>query len=238
MADTPNFYFGCYWGGRPEGAEECASRVLRLTDKLSSIDPGFAVWQVVVSAQASRPLPGDATRLASLMEERNPERGNSPFVVSLVSWRQGEEVGASVRVSCGGSAGVPGVVNSVVLEPVYEGYGHAPWLRNARAIIGSAVEVFEPDWAALLAPEHRHEQSTTARVPIVGGLTYLDGWRGEPPAGLRTDRLCCGWLVDLLGNAGTLPAVSEVVRARKLLDDAGLMQPTPQTQPGGTELRC
>lgn len=227
MTAPTDFYFGCYWGDRGESPADCAQRILAVTSRLANIDQRFGHWEVVLSTQAGTPLMHDPHDLGLLLESVNPSRAAAPFVVSLVSQAHGEEVGASLRVACGGCAGVSGIVNSVVLKPIYSGYGHTPWLLNAKDILSMAAQSFEADWGALLTPEYRIGQSNRPRVPIVGALTFLADWRGKPPSGLPVDRVDHGWLIDLLGETVALPGVEEVLRVQRILDTAGLLQPTP-----------
>lgn len=225
-----DFYFGCYWGDRPENAEVCAEHILDLTGHLARIDRRFGAWRVVVSTSGAQPLSSDATRLADMMRALNAADQTTPLVISLVSLLEGEEVGAALRVACGGCAGVAGILNSLVLEPVYRGYGLEPWLANACSILRAMVEAFDVDWGGLLIPEYRTVQGPPPRSPIVGALAYFADWRGEPPHGVSAERLTRGWLIDVRRDKTSLPLAEETAEARALLDVGKLLLPTPQTQ--------
>lgn len=229
-----DIYIGCYWGDRSESAEGCAGRLLRLTGELGRLDPAFALWQLVVTAKGGEPVPSDPAQLARFIDARDPDRGKLPHVLSLVSWQKSRHEGASLSISCGGAAGISGVVNSVVLRPVYEGYGLDPWLQNARSILELAVQAFDPDWGVVLTTEFRAAQAVQPRVPLVGAVTYLDGWRGTPPTDVSASSFHRGWILDLHGGAATLPDIAEILQLRRTLSRTEMLQPTPQVQPGSS----
>jgi len=235
MADVgeTDIFFGCYWGDRLESTESCAARTIALARALARFDPAFAAWQLVVTAEGGAPLPDNPAELAGYIDAEAPGRGTSPITFTLVSWAQGKEEGAALSIACGGASGTPGILNSVLLRPVYEGFGLGPWMRRPRLILEAVVDSFQPDWGGLLTPEYRAAQAAPPRVPVVGAITYLDGWREEPPGGLPVERFHPGWMLDLLTGTGALPDRRAVLQLRDRLSHAGSLPPTPQVQPCG-----
>lgn len=224
VAGAEGVVLGAYWSDRPETAGRCAARLLSLIERLEAIDPLFTGW---FAARTAAPLPRDPAAVTELLlADREHGIDGTPVPdagCSLVVLSGPAGAGAGLSVRCGGYAGIPGLRNSVVLEPLRGIEGSDVWVGEAERLVTAVIEAWEPDWAVLGPSSFRSAQRDRADAPHVGALTYLSEALGTVPAlpdDVRTTRTARGWMLSLI-DSGRLPEIERVLRLARALDEAG-----------------
>jgi hypothetical protein len=201
MSDSDSFSLCLHWGPRPESREECALKVGMFIRELGGVHDLLASWVPVTRRKKKVPVRGsdslDTLKQVLVFGVNRSELTREPIEelgLSIGLWnKKPYQIGLSARL---GSyiAGV-GLINSVVLgfPPVGCEEDELHDLATVRRMILPAVEIFRPEWAAMISDRQRDiGESKSGRLEI-GWVTYLADPR-EIPADLacRTERVPSG----------------------------------------------
>jgi hypothetical protein len=207
-----------YWGNRPESAEECARRALRLFAGLSRCDALFTTWYGLGRARkdalAHRLDVSDTSSLKELLERGRNRRDADRTVIEelgfgLGAWNGG--VGgaeSSLHLSCGSYASTPAawIPNSCVLDLPSDAPASERLLTVAALlrIIEVMAAAWDPDWGVVMSTAFQQMvPSGEVGAPVVGWLTYL----GLPPQSLPA--LPVGVRVAALSEGGSTIIATE-----------------------------
>lgn len=189
------YYFGAYWGNRPEDCSSCARRVHAWLASLTGVDETLTRWyglggsreqalrhEVEVSQNALRALLSRGRNRRDATGEPISELG---FAVRL--WNGGgSDEACSISVHCGGHAStkLTWVPNSVVLGLPEDGPAAQRMLvvPVLSSLVRVAAEAFDPDWAVVSSTAHvTEERDGSAPLLAAGWLTYLSARAGVLP---------------------------------------------------------
>ncbi|MFI9811196.1 Imm52 family immunity protein [Saccharothrix variisporea] len=237
MTTNEPVYLAAYWGDRADSLDSCADRLRRTCQNLAQVHDALGRWyRKGRSKAAAEPVPHDSAALRDLLVRgRNRADADGRVIeelgYSVGLWNRGNDLPVSLNVTCGHHAGVPGVLNSVVLGlPELAGSGPASALYRSDVAVGmisAVVEPWDPDWALLAPYSLRDAQARSGATwsPVVGWLTYLSPARAaefEAPEGASVSRLGDGRLVVIGEDLGSLSlTVAMEVRRRLVADQRG-----------------
>ena len=242
---TSRFTLGAYWGDRRESRAECARRTSECLSRLARCDEAFAQWCQKGGSRrqaVEREVQPTEEVLASLLRESRRDVDRS--VIEELGYTLGlwngadEDESASISFSCGGCAGAPDVLNSVVLRLPRGGAAAARLLRVDALVetMDAVVSSWEPDRARVISQEHLELLARRRGRPTVGWLLYLSRRRGEIPrlpAPARVVPLAAGSVIVLTDDCFSVERPDHLQHARRveaILDEHGLLEPAPQSE--------
>lgn len=230
---------GAYWPPRREPIESCAKRIATFLGSIQRIDPLLNIWFPGPSNKERRhdeiPITveviADELATSARVPDFQPDLG---FRISL--WN-GKDPGEGVIMSCKCSSYLqhPPLNNLCLLKFFLTEDAKRRLIRPdvLRQILQTLVTCFDADWGAVSTS--RSSIEGPALAPRVGWLTFLSEERGpipRLPAPFEvTEVKGLGSVVAAVRghfDAGNVEHVRSVKELTALLDQAGLLYPTPE----------
>lgn len=183
MADS--FIFGAYWGSRAEPLAQAANKVLQTLKRLGEIDELFLnLYEVgrsrkeALKKKVSLEL-GTINRIcqeAAMGELDSNGFAKNGFVFSLWTGHKDEE-SSSISFAVGDIFKIPNLTNSCVIKLPREDEAKKRLLQEAKKIIFTLVQIWEPDYAVLTSNEVRDKLMVGNRI---GWITYRKTIKNTP----------------------------------------------------------
>jgi hypothetical protein len=214
-----HFYIGAYWGDRQTTAPDAAIQVARTLEVLARLSPRLDGWrhQGGSRAKAQSRVDTSVDALAALLlRGRNRDEVDNRVIESLgfemSAWNgQSQEAGIAVRV--GAHAGIPGLVNLIVVNlAAGETYERDLAVETVAAI----AEIWDADWVTFTSHDLRSAQKPAPRTPVVGWITYLS----KPRTRFASE-------ITVVADDLTDVTETRVLAARRRLRLLGALRPTP-----------
>lgn len=177
-----------HWGSRPESLDECAARLVTLSEKLAQLHKRLASWKPKSRANGTDAGTQLSTELA--LNYLRPTKDNSAIADSKV-----ERLGFTFDlwdgkgISFSGLLGANEVTSSrsnqvrIKLPAPQSPNGAELYAPNiARGLIGALVQALDPDWAVLTTALVQQSQPREQFLPQVGWFTYLNSGPHRPAA--------------------------------------------------------
>ena len=171
-----------YWGPRKESTIECARRLSKFLQGLSSYDEALGNWFETGYSRkqglAHRIIPENLKHMEHLvsggqicddvMRDKIPELG---FNVAL--WNgENPPREASLNIGCGLYSTVPGLSNSVFLElPEY--FNAKVDVKKMRKLVAFLAMSWNPDWAGAFSSQARMTRDFDTERPFVDWVLYV-----------------------------------------------------------------
>lgn len=168
-----------HWGSRPESLDECAARLVVLSDKLARLHQRLATWKP--KSRANGAETGTLISMELAHKYLRPTKDNSAIPDSKLE-RMGFtfDLWDGKGISFSGLLGANEVTNSrsnqvrIKLPSPQSLEGaelYAPDM--ARSLIRALAESLDPDWAVLTTALIQQGQPNADFLPQVGWFTYL-----------------------------------------------------------------
>jgi Immunity protein 52 len=241
MTDMGEFYAGAYWGVRPEGLDECTSRLTRFLGMLASAHPLLETWFENANSRKSsleRPVAADPDPVRKLLAKGRNKRDTDGSIIDELGYSAGLWNGqdfAAVRIHlrCGLYTRALDNVVSLELPDTLEATQLSRY-GTARKILTALTERWEPDWATWTSHTLRRAQQIPVRVPVVGWMTFLSAARkvdaARLPGGVSAEAVAGGTLITI-GSDMTQVSENDIVAVRHALGDA-VAAPAGETRTG------
>lgn len=233
------------WRGRQESAEECATRAVRLLDRLRSLDEAFHRWFATSTSRASALAQPVAISQESLADRLAAGRATTDSDRSVIEdlgfttsvWNGSEGIRAATMLICCGAYPDPEFIpfpNELLMTlPYGDSNAHYEATHERLTdIVKAVVENWDPDWASIST----EGMQTTVHAEDfvghdVGWCTYMSDRCGalpELPSDCDAYRIAGGTMIVATQiarlDSRNPEHVDFVRRLSDRLDRAGLLQ--------------
>ncbi len=214
-----------FWGPRPEPVDAVADRWLSTVTAIDELFPGVG-WQLVSASRPPAAFVPDRVSLLRVLRAAQAEDGWSDLVGTGLRLTGTAASGCEIEVS-GLAGGTPEyLLQSLVIGLTAPGGQVLPETR----LLAALTRVWDPDFGDAtdddILDALEDDAGYSVGDPVIGRLAYLSAGRAaQVPDDLATgsrEVVAGGILVEV----GTDPAA--VVRAYRLLRDAGALEPLPR----------
>lgn len=218
-----DFHIGVYGRALSTSRDDALDRLLTWLQRLKDVHPRFSQWYCTASS------PAESLARKVIGEHGEQKRHilaqyvrDTKFSVHYGLWNGLEnEDQAGVSCNCNFGPPISGIGDAVLLRfPLLKG----SWLpyAQARAILQTMVEVWDPEWGVATTGQLRMSLTTLPEIPVVGWLTYLGGSQqivGVPSVTVESQFGSRGTLVwashvdECLGEEGAIAALRQITRS-------------------------
>lgn len=174
----PSVYLGAYWGNRTESNEQCAQRMARFAQRLSSIDVAYTYWSVDGNAIEARNAIEICALLDSAPQGSTISGSNVGSGLFLSNSALPSRVDGKLSFHCGCDANTQytRIPNNVVIYFPDEGESALRFSLDSviRNILYAVIEAWQPDWAVVTSRICRDYMSPALELqPFLGWMTWI-----------------------------------------------------------------